>query len=838
MIFRNHRNGLLVFFLSVSHAVCAQGYGAVDPLFNTIDDGFFGDGAIGPSGGPDMNSAEIMGMHQLADGRVILGGRFLSYKSERHRCLVRIMPDGRRDDSFQEPALEGFMVSAMITTGSGDLLVAVIGDPGSHKMYRMDVDGVVDSTFSVTTSSPVEAVCELPDGRVAIGGWFATVNGQAIAHFAVLLPSGALDATIAVGSGPNNSVGTLLSMPDGSIMLGGRFTSFNGEVRNGVAQLANDGTLLDLSIGDWEAVEVRTIVPDGQGGLFYGGSFTPVGSTIPRRLLRTEADGTMDDSWPVSEGILGSVNVINVVAADTVMIGGNFYQVDGRSMSGIARLDGEGRLDTTFADVLDDPESPLVNVVHPTANGGYRIGGRFRRAGGRFRTGCVEVDNTGQVVEEFCPGRGVGGLTRTIRQLADGRIAIGGDFHSYNDQPRPYFAVLLPDGTLDTSFPADIGLNNPVTEILQLPGGNVLLLGDFTLCHGIEVPGVVAIHSSGALVSDLQYADIVGTERIRTAAVLGDGSVVVSSAPNSGATSNNSRVRKWRPDGSLDTEFHSPTLLGRVHSIVPHVGGTLLVGGSLTQVNGHVVGRIVRLMDNGTRDPSFFTGVAAGSAPTVHTIVVRSDGHIVVGGYFNQMQSVVAHDIVCLRPDGSVDPAFVRTGTSGSYAYERSISTMKLLPDDRVVVVGRFNWFNDVPAMCMVVIGPDGALDPSFSIGTGPSSSVYHAIFDVVVDNVGDYIVTGSFERINGTPRHRIAKLAGGGGVGINELQVASTAGTYDQSLGLLTCADPNGGTVFDAHGRAIFSLSGHLPVSMGSAAPGAYVLRTADGKWIRFVCP
>ena len=82
------------------------------------------------------------------------------------------------------------------------------------------------------------------DGKVLIGGNFYTVNGTNRNGIARLNANGSLDGSFNPGTG-RMAMGLLSSplQPDGKVLVGGGFTTFDGTNRNGIARLNANGSL-------------------------------------------------------------------------------------------------------------------------------------------------------------------------------------------------------------------------------------------------------------------------------------------------------------------------------------------------------------------------------------------------------------------------------------------------------------------------------------------------------------------------------------------------------------------------------------------------------------------
>src|SRR5438132_234736 len=92
-----------------------------------------------------------------------------------------------------------------------------------------------DTTFNAGgagTNNTVFAVAVQPDGKIVIGGSFTSYNGDAAAGDKGMLlnADGTRDTTFnAGGAGTDNGVRAVAVQPDGKIVIGGSFTSYNGD---------------------------------------------------------------------------------------------------------------------------------------------------------------------------------------------------------------------------------------------------------------------------------------------------------------------------------------------------------------------------------------------------------------------------------------------------------------------------------------------------------------------------------------------------------------------------------------------------------------------------------
>src|SRR5947208_3618459 len=112
------------------------------------------------------------------------------------------------------------------------LLLAITG-LFSYVVRSRAAEGKIDTTFNAGgagANGSVVAVAVQPDGKIVIGGSFTSYNGDAAASDYVmrLNADGTRDTTFnAGGEGAKNDVQAVAVQADGKIVVGGLFTSDN-----------------------------------------------------------------------------------------------------------------------------------------------------------------------------------------------------------------------------------------------------------------------------------------------------------------------------------------------------------------------------------------------------------------------------------------------------------------------------------------------------------------------------------------------------------------------------------------------------------------------------------
>ncbi|MBL0912280.1 MAG: T9SS type A sorting domain-containing protein [Bacteroidia bacterium] len=310
--------------------------GSLDTTFNPgTNVGLAGSGLIG--------SIEIQ-----ADGKIVMGGNFTVYNAVSRMRIARVNTDASLDLSFDPLGGISGQVADMLIQPDGKYLVSGIISAYNNNysvgndIIRIDPStGQLDNTFAnmTGTNAQVKVIALQADGKILIGGDFTSYNGVPVGRIARLNADGTLDNTFS-GSA-SATVNAITLQTDGKILVGGDFYTFNGTVVNRITRLNSDGTLDNtFSSGSGANMVVHAIALQPNGKILIGGQFNTYNGDQIGHLTRLNTDGSRDLTFnPGNPGCDNTLtNIIVEPGAQTAIIAGHFENYNSISRNRIARV--------------------------------------------------------------------------------------------------------------------------------------------------------------------------------------------------------------------------------------------------------------------------------------------------------------------------------------------------------------------------------------------------------------------------------------------------------------------------------------------------------------------
>lgn len=605
------------------------------------------------------------------------------------------------------------------------------------------IDGTVLTGFEGTASSfPRGMSVVQPDGKFVVVGQAMNAN-QSDGAFAVARfnPDGSLDASFGVGGRVTTAVG-------------------NGNATAAAVAVRPDGRILVV------------------GSTFVSGNFTDFA------LVQYNSNGTLDPTFgidgrkTVDYGYLTGGNTSDFVGGLALQPDGKFIVVGATYTSylsaqqedfAVMRFEANGALDTTFGtggkakfDLRGSSEFAYKVVVR---DDGRIVVAGDARAGGGFSEDFALIGLTASGALD--PGFGVGGKVitdfganiresaRTLALLPSGKLVAAG-LRSGNDQYASgsdfAMAQYNANGTLDTNFGSGGLVTTNFGTSLEFAQGIVVLADERIVLvgRGGNDSAIARYESNGSL--DLSFdtdgqllLNIGGTDEAVAVATQLDGKTIVA------ARSDNSfAAARLDASGSLDPTFGSAGKTFASFEIPIKASGSAIAiqsdGKIVSAGTSEAAGQtgidfaLVRYNSDGTLDPSFGTvgkvTTDFGGEDRASSVVVQSDGKIIVGGWTRNTSSYSTSNygfaMVRYSTDGSLDTSF---GTSGkvikrfdqvvingfTYTSTEQINGLAVQSDGKLIAVGRYFSTNNnsFPTADIIVarFNANGSIDTTFGSG-------------------------------------------------------------------------------------------------------------------------
>ena len=141
---------------------------------------------------------------------------------------------------------------------------------------------------------------------------------------------------------------------------------------------------------------VLSITPaaDGSGDVYVGGDFTTYNGAQTIRIVRLNANGTIDPAFATGVGFNGSVH--NIVPAGTlsgnVYVGGDFTTYNGIQETRIVRLNANGAFDPAFATAIGFNNTVYSIAPVGDGSGDLYVGGAFSTYNGIVVNSLVRLN--------------------------------------------------------------------------------------------------------------------------------------------------------------------------------------------------------------------------------------------------------------------------------------------------------------------------------------------------------------------------------------------------------------------------------------------------------------
>lgn len=508
----------------------------------------------------------------LPGGGWLLGGEFTQVEGETHTRLVRLRANGLVDHTFTGSA--SGTVWTMAVAGSKVYLGGEFTEVnGIDRLRLAALDATtlaVDAMFvpSVEGGSSASVCTLVVDGlRLHFGGAFTMVNGVSQANLgSVHTADGTSVATFhSTADGRVNA----LAVRFGSLFAAGEFHNIGGASRRGVARLAAANGLADPSFDAASDGSVNALAVSADG-VFVGGSFGSIGGQDRGHVAQLNASTGLASAW--NPGTDGAVADLALVGTALVIVG------DFEEAAGEERLHAAA-LDTTNLSSAALPWNPSiersVDSLDIDAAGTVFLGGDFHYYGAVKRHNLAAVDLLNGELLPWNPG--ADGWVRALDVLGN-TVYIGGDFTTIGGVSRDRIAAL--DAVTGAVSSWTAGPNGRVNGLMVF-GDVVYFVGEFTaIKNGTDRGYGAAVGTDGSIRPWNPAADDIIESVFVTAtrAYVGGQFATLSGVAHA-------RLGAVDSTSGAQVAAFVPAVNGTIYRVDVH-GSLLFFGGGFSMVNG------------------------------------------------------------------------------------------------------------------------------------------------------------------------------------------------------------------------------------------------------------
>lgn len=334
----------------------------------------------------------LLSINQLSGGKFIVTGRFNTFDGMKGiNNITRINSDGRLDsavvrlinptpdnpskDQDTVATFNGGVDGRILNSFIKDEKIIVVGDfknyyrnyyDGSTKgntvvdvtkmvqVLRMNADGSLDLSYNYNAGTKqsnvggngnINGAFMQTDGKIVLVGEFSTFNGEIVNRIARINTDGTLDKSFNSGLGADNAI---LSMSYNTvtkkILIAGRFITYNGVSRSGVAMLNADGSLDDsFKFGTLTGGFANFATQLSTGKVIVSGGFNTYNDIIRQGFMFLNPDGSLTAGYNNTGAFQGQINKVTetttVAGTPALILVGSINKFDNKKVGNIVRLE-------------------------------------------------------------------------------------------------------------------------------------------------------------------------------------------------------------------------------------------------------------------------------------------------------------------------------------------------------------------------------------------------------------------------------------------------------------------------------------------------------------------
>jgi uncharacterized delta-60 repeat protein len=576
-----------------------------------------------------FRKANVSRMKLQPDGKMLMGGEINFYEQIAVNHLVRLLPDGTRDNTFNFSGGINYQVQFIELQTNGNIVVS-----NKESIQILSSTGSLLNTISrPSTTTYITAIAVQSDNKILV----ATYTLSGVTSLVRFSPDGVSDLSFKQDISVNQSI-TDIEFQNGKILIAGYFSSVNGVTKNDIARLELDGNLdVTFDTGSGTSDGIGSISVQADGKILPGNAYiNEFNGQQYHGMVRLNSDGSVDTGFTLPIYLHGGTSTIKFNGTKIVFAA--YYN----SAERLFQLNSDGSLDPSFTEILLAAFGPSYEI---TSDG--IVVANNNGSGNPY--GIAKHTLSGIKMAGYAPELSRYGKISQVDFTQDNKLIVGGDFIKIDGVITNHVARLLNNGQVDPSF--IVSVNNEEVFELKVVGNNQVLVSSSNDMFKVDTQGNVT--------SDFNFDHFKELYQVGRFYVQPD-QRIVALGPNN--------IYRLKADGTEDATFNIGSGSGGSNSTIfdmdVQADGKIIYGATFDSFNNTPVNRLVRLNNDATIDASF--NIGTGPNGDVSKVAVVNNGEIIVAGFFTSFNGTTAiQRMVKLAKNGALDVDFTNNLPSG-----------------------------------------------------------------------------------------------------------------------------------------------------------------------------
>jgi len=262
-----------------------------------------------------------------SSNNLYVGGNFTTYSGATRNRMIKLLSGGTIDSTFSIGTGFNGIVRTIEIDNNNKILVG--GEfttyTGSTNNYfiRLNTDGSKDTTLNIGNGfgNAVYTITKDSTNKYYLGGAFTTFTGTSYNRLISLNDNGTVNTNFGIGTGFNSTVESIVVDNSNTLYVGGWFSTYSGNSNVGIIKLLNTG-FKDISftgtglfnVGNTDVSSTQytnrfnSLKIDSNGKIYGVGKFNRYISTVYRKVIKLNTDGSVDTSFNPGNGIRALMN--------------------------------------------------------------------------------------------------------------------------------------------------------------------------------------------------------------------------------------------------------------------------------------------------------------------------------------------------------------------------------------------------------------------------------------------------------------------------------------------------------------------------------------------------